>query len=297
MNLLANINHLTTCDLCGAEISQYGSSVVTGRQELLGMPIPLSTIACRRCYFIFQPEHFSDALITALYEQDTSFAFGEAAEDMPTIKLGLVERQEVISRAMRAYGMTEGVAVLDVGGGRGECCQHLVQQNRVVVADTTECLPVDPRIEKVLGLFSANLGKGTFDVVVMNHILEHVFSPTALLASAHSVLKDGGILIVEVPFELYTPLVFRHLGDWRHVVYFCRATLRKFLVKSGFTVERIALEKGCYGTRQLPVIRAVGRKAPTPTFGLIRNSPLALVEDMLSPTVLASLVNRLVSRK
>ncbi len=261
------------------------------------MPIHLSIIACRRCRFIFQPERFSDDLLTALYEQDTSFAFGEAKEEMPIIKSGLVERQEVISKAMSEYGIREGTAVLDVGGGRGECCQHLVQRHRVVVADTTDSPPVDPGIEKVLGLFSANLEKGTFDVVVMNHVLEHVFSPTELLTSAHNTLKEGGILIVEVPFELYTPLVARHLGDWRHVAYFCRATLRQFLEKSGFVVDRVVLENGSYGVRRLPVVRAVARKLAPPTAVCpIRNSLLTLVVDMLAPTVLESLVKRVVAR-
>jgi SAM-dependent methyltransferase len=297
MNPLEHIRISSVCDLCGTEIPQDGTHVVAGQHELLGKPIPLSIVACRRCRFIFQPERFSDDLLTALYEQDTSFAFGEAEEEMPIIKSGLVERQKVISKAMSAYGVAEGAAVLDVGGGRGECCQHLVQRYRVVVADTTECPPVDTRIEKVPGLFSANLENGTFDVVVMNHVLEHVFSPTTLLASAHSVLKEGGIVIVEVPFELYTPLVLRHLGDWRHVAYFCRATLRQFLEKSGFAVERVVLEKGCYGVRQLPVVRAVARKlAPPPVLPPIRNSPLALVMDMLAPDVLVSLVKRVVAR-
>ena len=298
MNPLDHIHISHACDLCGTDISQNGACLVKGQHELLGVQVLLSTVACQRCRFIFQPECFSDALLTALYEQDTSFAFGEAEEEMPIIKSGLVERQKVISKAMSAHGITKGAAVLDVGGGRGECCQHLVQRHRVVVADTTEIPPVDPRIEKVLGLFSANLEKGTFDVVVMNHVLEHVFSPTTLLASAHNVLKEGGILIVEVPFELYTPLVFRHLGDWRHVAYFCRSTLQQFLEKSGFVVDQVMLEEGCYGVRRLPVVRAVARKlALTPPLRKIRNTPLVLVADMLAPAVLVSLVRRVVARR
>ncbi len=298
MHPLAHIHIAPVCDLCGSDISRHGTRVVTGQQELLGVPTPLSIVACRHCRFIFQPERCSDALLTALYEQDTSFAFGEKEEELPIIKAYLLERQAVISKALSAHGLATGATVLDVGGGRGECCQHLVPRHRVVVADTTECPPLDPRIEKVHGLFSANLDKGAFDVVVMNHVLEHVFSPTALLASAHNMLKDGGILIVEVPFELHTPLVARHLGDWRHVAYFCRATLRQFLEKSGFLVERVVLEEGCYGVRRLPVVRAVACKqagsASPPPF---QNSPMVLAADMLAPVVLLSLLKRIMARR
>jgi SAM-dependent methyltransferase len=168
----------------------------------------------------------------------------------------------------------------------------------VVVADVTESVPADPRIEKINDLFSVTLGESTFDVVVMNHVLEHVFSPTDLLASAYRVLRNGGFLVVEVPFELFTPLVARHLGDWRHVGYFCRRTMRQFLEKSGFAVIRAVLEQGCYGVRRLPVIRAVARKlaAPPPAVP-IRNSPLVLAADMLAPTVLVSLAKRMLVRR
>lgn len=270
--------------------------MVAGQQVLLGVPIPLSIIVCRRCRFIFQPELFSDALLTALYEKDTSFSFGEAEEELPIVQSYLVERQAIISRAMSTHDIAAGAAVLDVGGGRGECCQHLVPRHRVVVADTTECPPVDPRIEKVLGFFSSGMDEGTFDVVVMNHILEHVFSPTAFLATAHKILKVGGILIAEVPFELYTPLVARHLGDWRHVAYFCRATFRQFLEKSGFTVGRIVLEEGCYSVRRLPVIRTVARKqTESPGGRSLRIPLLALAADMLAPAALMSQAKRMVT--
>ncbi len=297
MNPLEHIRISPICDLCGSDVSKNGARVAAGRQQVLGVSIPLSTVVCRRCRFIFQPERFSDALLTALYEHDTSFAVGEAEKEMPIVKACLVERQAVISTALSAHGIAAGAAVLDLGGGRGECCQHLVPRYRVVVADTTDCPPADPRIEKLHGLDFTKVDGETFDVVVMNHILEHVFSPTALLASARKVLKEGGILIVEVPSELYTPLVARHLGDWRHVGYFCRTTLSQFLEKSGFLVERLALVRGCYGRRRLPVIRAVAsRHALTAAHKPGHNSPLVLVADMLMPAAVGTLASRVLRR-
>lgn len=298
MDPLKHISYLSSCDLCGADRSLHGTQLVSGRESLCGVFVPISISICRRCGFISQSECFSDELLTSLYELDTSFVFGDEEEDVQDIQSGLLERQEVISKAMISNGKTEGAAVLDVGGGRGECCRHLVEDHRVVVADTTESPPVDPKIEKVLGLFSASLASSSFDVVVMNHVLEHVFSPTALLASAHSILKKDGLLIVEVPFELYTPLVARHLGDWRHVGYFSRYTMRRFLEKSGFSVQRLALEMGAYGARRLPVIRAVALKEQDTTlsFGNGRGHIAPLLADMVSPVVLSSLVRRAFGR-
>lgn len=297
MNTLEHIQITPVCDLCGADVKRNGTCVAEGRQELLGVSIHLSTVVCRRCRFIFQPERFSDSLLTALYKQEAGIAFDETKGEPPLMKSYLGERQAVISSVLTAYGISEGAAVLDVGGGRGECCQHLAHRHRVVVADAADCDPADPRIEKAPGLFSADSEEAAFDVVVMNHVLEHVFSPTEFLAAANHALKKGGLLIVEVPFELYTPLVAGHLGDWRHVGYFCRATLRRFLEKSGFVVEHIALETGRYEARRLPLVRAIARKAAAqmPTRS-DHNSALVLVADMIKPAVLGSLAKRLVCR-
>ena len=297
MNPLEHIQVAQFCDLCGSDIARHGVRVAAGSKDLLGVHVFLSTLVCRQCRFLFQPERFSDALIASLYAQDTSFDFGGAEADPPTIRSCLAERQLVISAAMATHGLLSGGSVLDVGGGRGECCRHLVESHQVVLADATERSPVDPRITKVPRLFSKQVKENSFDVVVMNHVLEHVFSPTEFLASARHVLKNGGILIAEVPLELYTPLVARHLGDWRHVGYFCRTTLRQFLEKSGFVVERLALERGCYGTRRLPVIRAIASKLSSPISRQpARNSPLVLVADMLAPPTMWSLAVRLLAR-
>lgn len=260
--------------------------------------VDISTVVCQRCRFVFQLEAFSDALLAALYRSDTSFNLNDAEGHQARIRAHLAERQAVISTALARHGIADGSTILDVGGGRGECCQHLAEQHRVVVADVAECLPADSRIERIPGLFSASIEPDAFDVVVMNHILEHVFSPTRFLESAHRVLRAGGILIVEVPFELYTPLVARHLGDWRHVAYFCRTTLTRFLEKSGFEVDRVVLAEGCYGVRRLPVIRATACKAATSLArGPIRSSVLVLAMDMLAPTVLVPLAKSRLMRR
>jgi len=298
MNFVDHIYASTHCDLCGAEVSRHGKIVASSEMDHTIIQIRLNTLMCRECGFVFQRERFSEALLSDLYSIDTSFDFGSEAKEVGKVQAGLLERQAVISSAMNAAGIQPLASVLDVGGGRGECCKHLVDMYHVVVADATTVVPIDPKIEKLSGLLSTDIAEASFDVVIMNHVLEHVFSPTELLEIGNRALKEGGILIVEVPFELYTPLVLRHLGDWRHVAYFSRHTLLQFLEKSGFVVTRLALEMGAYGARRLPVIRAVARKEqPVNSSTLRRRHYIApLLTDMLAPVVLASLAGRAVGR-
>jgi ubiquinone/menaquinone biosynthesis C-methylase UbiE len=107
---------------------------------------------------------------------------------------------------MAIHGLLRGAFSLDVGGGVGECCVHLIDKHDVLGADASKSIPVNTRTRMVNGLFSGQFARDSFDLAVLNHLLEHVFSPAVLLESTQLVLRPGGIVVIEVPFELFTPL-------------------------------------------------------------------------------------------
>jgi hypothetical protein len=297
MKLINHIYPNSHCDLCGVDIATHCKVVARGLFNQMGVCAPLSTVICRGCGFVFQRERFSETLLSELYKSDRSFDFSGNEHLLTKVELALIERQSVISRAIDCAGIKTPARVIDVGGGRGECVRHLVPRHNVVVADVTPESPIDSRIEKISGLFSANMIIEKFDVVVMNHVLEHVCSPTELLVSSNLILNDRGIIIIEVPFELYTPVFFGRLGDWRHLSYFSRHTIKLFTEKAGFSIKRLALEMGAYGTRRLPVIRLVAQKIESCSIQFPKKGFIApLLFDMTSPVVLASLINRALGR-
>jgi SAM-dependent methyltransferase len=299
MNVAEHISPLVNCDLCGSSLEKMAHVVARGEQRVLDAYAHLTTLLCSNCRFIFQGQRFSDKLLEELYANDASFAFGENDSNRLLVHKHLAERQQVISDAMALNGLLYGANVLDIGGGAGDCCVHLVDRHKVVVADASKSTPSDPRINKVDGLFSDQIAPGTFDVAVLNHVLEHVFTPTALLQSTYLVLRPGGIVVVEVPFELFTPLLARHLGDWRHVAYFSRHTLRRFIEKAGFTITRLKLEMGSYDTRRLPVIRAVAyrRQDLAPPILNQSHKVAPLLRDMLEPVAITHLMGRVLGRR
>jgi len=74
---------------------------------------------------------------------------------------------------------------------------------------------------------------GSFDVVMLNQLLEHVFEPWDVLAEARRVLRPGGRLIVTVPFLFglhQAPTDF-----WRFTEY----GLRMLLEKLEFEVDKV----------------------------------------------------------
>lgn len=89
-------------------------------------------------------------------------------------------------------------------------------------------------------LADARLEAGSFDVVVMLDVIEHVADPLGLLRAAGSALKPGGTLYLVTPD--IESLSARLLGGrwWglrpAHIAYFSRSTMGAMLAKAGFDV-------------------------------------------------------------
>jgi len=79
-----------------------------------------------------------------------------------------------------------------------------------------------------------------FDVITLFHVIEHFRSPSRAMAKVRSLLKPGGLVIIETP--RIDTVWFRLLGRrWRefmfgHLFFFSRGTLTDLLKKHGFTV-------------------------------------------------------------
>lgn len=74
-------------------------------------------------------------------------------------------------------------------------------------------------------------GPGTFDSVLMSHVVEHLYSPYRVLNEASRVTREEGIVVVKTPFRLHRNM----LRDSDH---------KNVVVKQSFQlVENLELEK------------------------------------------------------
>jgi SAM-dependent methyltransferase len=168
------------------------------------------------------------------------------------------KRGESILNMLKPY-LVPGASILDVGGNRGGLMEPFVERGyRCTVVDLNPEPPTSSKIKKVVCSFLEWDGKA--DVIVMSHILEHTADPNSFLEHAFNILPLGGALFVEVPFELLTPFVRRHLGDHRHLGYFTRTTMRSYLSKTGFKCIRLLLTIDLVGENPIPLIRTVALK-------------------------------------
>ncbi len=284
------IEKTEVCDLCSRSVASNTILLAQGSFRQYGVETRNHIVLCKNCKFIFQLERFDDRTLSLLYQEDGAQVGSPEPSRATAIRRANQKRQQVVTAAIELAGLSaqSELNVLDVGGGSGEITEHLVGGHNVYLVDVmTDEKPVNPGIIPIDGIFEAVEFPVQYHVVVMNHVLEHTFSPTGFLSKAHDILTDGGILIIEVPFELYTPLLFKRTGDWRHVAYFSTNVLRNFLHKTGFRPLELGLKTGYYEDRRPTVIRAVARRSTSHDALAINNSSyLSLLRDALNPGAL-----------
>lgn len=135
--------------------------------------------------------------------------------------------------------------LLDVGAGVGAFL-HVARQRGFEVqgVEVSEWASAFAREEKNLPVITgtledAKLRSRDFDVIVVNHVIEHVQDPRSLLEEISRLLKDDGILVLGVPN--IGSLMARLMGaKWsslrpdEHIWHFTPRTLTLLAERSGF---------------------------------------------------------------
>ena len=99
-------------------------------------------------------------------------------------------------------------------------------------------------------LLRSNLPLKThYDVVVMNHVLEHLLTPLDYLKRIHELLTPDGLLAIEIPQQFINPIdiAYRTLGIRRHFstyslhhpYFYTPSSIRRLLAAAGFEVAHL----------------------------------------------------------
>jgi 2-polyprenyl-3-methyl-5-hydroxy-6-metoxy-1,4-benzoquinol methylase len=114
------------------------------------------------------------------------------------------DRQLIRMRARSIEPYFRGSRALELGPADGEMTRLLVERFHDLTAvdgsaELLAKLPAHPHLTTVHSLFEEFTPAQRFDTVIMEHILEHVDDPRALLRRASHWIADGGVLIAGVP--------------------------------------------------------------------------------------------------
>jgi SAM-dependent methyltransferase len=88
-----------------------------------------------------------------------------------------------------------------------------------------------------------------FDTVYLGQVLEHLQKPVSALTEISRVLKDQGVLILDVPNPYSLSRLIKYvffkkedLGDKTHICFYTPASLERILAVAGFVIIEMATD-------------------------------------------------------
>ena len=135
--------------------------------------------------------------------------------------------------------------LLDIGCGCGELLQRASKYYECVGLEPSATAAGAVRQSGFTVIEStfedAMIAPGSFDVVTLDAVIEHVPSPTQALRKINSILRLNGVVVLKTP-KFGGPAYRHHGGGWNgfrhgyHTFLFTGQTLGRFLEKTGFEV-------------------------------------------------------------
>lgn len=158
--------------------------------------------------------------------------------------------REKVERGVMYLKSVEGGKLLDVGCGTGSFLAKMRDLGWEVIGVEPDSQAADIAATKYgvsiykMTLEEAGFAKETFDAITMNHVIEHVSDPIAILEECRRVLKPGGTIAVVTPnIKSLTHRIFREtwelLDPPRHLYLFSPSSLRACARKAGLQVLQI----------------------------------------------------------
>lgn len=228
-------NQNPTCQICGSS-----------RTKLAYIQSGYRIVRCCVCGFRFVTPTPSREVLASYYDRSYSVPLERYARVIPT-KHGRIERLE--------YWLPARGRLLEVGASYG----HALAQARMrgwQVAGVELSPHASHYAHEHFGidvwtgdLLDAPLDRGSFDAVMMWHVLEHTQDPRAQLMHIHTLLKPGGVLALAVPnIESLGARLAGRSWPWiappAHLWYFSATTLPRLLSQCGYDVMECRTLRG-----------------------------------------------------
>lgn len=248
---------LVPCPVCdGMQFTRLASE----DRYLMGM----KTVGCDGCGFVLTNPQPTDAALSHFYrEHYRAFYQKVAIPDAAYIAAYKKDVRSERTSAFLAQQMVLGARsrVLDIGAAEGSMLKAIADR----FPDTTR-VAVEPNPD--FGRFAVKYAKcellsdlseiadRQFDLIILNHVLEHVKEPVPFLKQIAAILAEQGKLYIDVPSVAgYDGLHDFHVA---HLYHFGHTSFRNLLQRAGFSVLLLEAHEPVMHPRSLRMICTPG---------------------------------------
>ena len=288
-------NLIRSCPIC-----KHGAGLILHTQHFTlpsnsVLPNEYDVVSCSNCGFCFADTKAAQADYDLYYNQmskyeDKGTGSGGALDDIDRIRLNTA------ARIIEQHCANKSSSVLDIGcanGGLLVCLKEKGFTDLTGIDITQVCVNNVKQMGFQAyfgGIFNLeNVKDKKYDVVTLSHVLEHIRDLASAVKNLKSLLKEDGILYIEVPnasgYDKHFVVPYYYF-DCEHINHFdINALSNLFLDEKTSQVSFNEREVKASETTLYPVVSAVFKKssANKQTISLkkdftVRNSILKYVE-------------------
>ncbi|MBI3072318.1 MAG: methyltransferase domain-containing protein [Deltaproteobacteria bacterium] len=212
----APIHRAERCPCCESPAPQTWPALVSPfiAEYVLQSPVSLCWLCeCPSCGFRFFDHRYNETELARLYGKYRGPEYFQVRhkhefwytrrhnETHSADQTCAKARQQFLEAYLTLHLDTSGLGrILDYGGDRGQLIPSgMGTERHVFEVSDTEPVPGVRKISR-----ETDLEPGSYDLVVLSHVLEHVPKPVPMLATLRDLLRPGSALYVEVPWERYS---------------------------------------------------------------------------------------------
>lgn len=253
---------INKCEICGSKKIIF---LFNGYDKLLNIPGKFSLFGCENCKMIFLNPQPNYSELEKYYSNEKYYSLKKIDTNSRKLKIKILlyktyfnsKNKNVFIRLLlsplkfiaRGTKITHGSKLLDIGSGSG---QFLYEMKKLGM-NVSGVEPGDFDKEgnkkynlniKNYDLIKAKYSKDFFDIITMNHVLEHLDNPNQSLKEIHRIIKKGGLLIIGIPnTNSFARRIFNR--NWlaldvpRHLFDYSDKNLKIILERNGFKINRI----------------------------------------------------------
>lgn len=215
-----------------------------------------SNVICKNCSFVFINPRPSKKDLDKYYK-NISFTSGKVFKEFKPGSRSYMLTKERAGFLKKCLPIKTG-AILDVGCGTGEFLLSFDRSKWDLFGIDPTPYAVEKAKQKGLNVFLKDIeglrfSKGTFDLICIISVLEHVYSPKGTLIKIRNLLKPGGYLFLEVPNILETGDGVSELNTSEHLSHFSYRSLKFLLNRVGFKI--VSQDRKC----RVPNIRLLAK--------------------------------------
>lgn len=129
--------------------------------------------------------------------------------------------------------------ILEIGPGRGHFYNQFKENKEKLnysILETDQNLK-DIFVKKNLKVYDHldNIPENNYDLIIFSHVLEHINNPNTFLKKINSLLKENGVIFIEIPCLDY---LYKDIME-PHIHFYDKATLSLLLNKNNLTNHEI----------------------------------------------------------